>query len=168
VVPSPRGGALHEAPVFVGERDREPVELELAGVLDGLGTQSLTTTAVETRDVFLVEGIGKREHRDAVNDFGEALARRRPDTLRGRIGRYQLGVRGFEGDELMEELVVLGVGDFRRGLVVVEPVVALDLAPQQLRASAGRSHQENRRRASAPPAGMPCPSMSSQTFSTVR
>ena len=127
--------------------------------------EPLAAAAVEGRHVLVGEGVGEREHRHAVRDLGEALARRRAHALRGRIGRGELrDASASSATSSRNSAVVLGVGDLRRVLVVVEAVVALDLAaqlcgPRRRRARRGHA-QENSRRASAPPAGMPCASMS--------
>src|SRR5258708_18094638 len=59
-----------------------------------------------------------------MHGLGEALARRRAHALRGRVGRAQLRVLALELQQLLEETVVLRVGNLGRGLVVVEAVVA--------------------------------------------
>jgi len=76
--------------------------------------------------------------------------RRRADALRGRIGRDELGMRGLERLQLGEEPVILGVGDLRRVLDVVKPVMALD-RPAQLRDARGAITQEGRRDAARTP-----------------
>ena len=43
----------------------------------------------------------------------KSFARRAADALRGRIGRGQLGMLGFELLELLHQLVESGVGNFR-------------------------------------------------------
>ncbi len=54
--------------------------------------------------------------------FVERRADRAADPLRRRIGGDQLRVGGFERDELAKLRVVLGVGQLRRVLLVIEPV----------------------------------------------
>jgi hypothetical protein len=71
-----------------------------------------------------------------MRDRGESFARRRAHALRRRIGRGERWVAAFEIGEAAEELVEIGVRDLGRVLLVVEPVVPLDLAPQLL--GAGR------------------------------
>ena len=57
--------------------------------------------------------------------------RRAADPLGRRVRRDQLGVGGLERDELAEQLVVLGVADLRRVLLVVELVRPVDLGGQR-------------------------------------
>ena len=59
-------------------------------------------------------------------DRREALDRLIADALRGAVGRDQLGMVGFELLEPLDEPIVLGVGNLRRRLDVVFPVVAAD------------------------------------------
>ena len=56
----------------------------------------------------------------------EALDRLVADALRGAVGRDQLGMLGFELFQLLDEPVVIGIGDLRGRLDVVFPVVAAD------------------------------------------
>jgi hypothetical protein len=124
------GGALHEEAVFVREGDGEAVELELRGVFDRFGFQPFAHAAIEGSHVLLVECVGEREHRHAVLDGGEAIARRGAHALRRRIRRAQLRVLLLQLRELLEEAIVVGVADLGRRLVVVEAVVPLDRAAQ--------------------------------------
>ena len=130
VVPSPRVAPWHEDAVAVGQADRQAVELGLDGVLDLLDAQRLAHALVEGAHLLLVEGVA-----DATASACDAAPRRtrrsgaRADALRRRIGAAQLRVRRFERLQLAEQAVVLRVGDLRRVLDVVEPVVALDRLP---------------------------------------
>ena len=63
-------------------------------------------------------------------DLLEPVARRRADALRRRFGRDQLRVLLLERLELVEEPVVLGVGDLRLVEHVVEVEVVVDLLAQ--------------------------------------
>jgi hypothetical protein len=57
--------------------------------------------------------------------------------LDGRArGAREVGVGRLEGDQLLLERIVLGVGDLRSSLAVVELAVALDLLAQSLDALA--------------------------------
>jgi hypothetical protein len=51
------------------------------------------------------------------------------DALGGGVGRAQIRVRVFQVDEFAEECVVFAIGDLRRGLLVIETIVARDFAP---------------------------------------
>ena len=74
----------------------------------------------------MAERVAERQHRPPVADLVERRADRATDALGRRVRGDQLGVGGFERDELPEELVVLGVAELRGVLLVVEPVRPLD------------------------------------------
>ena len=80
--------------------------------------------------LLLVAGVAEREHLLDVLDLLEALQRRRPDPLGGRVGRAQLRVLGLDRPQLVEQRVVGVVADLGFVEDVVEPVVALELPPQ--------------------------------------
>ena len=50
------------------------------------------------------------------------------DALCGAVGRGQFGMLGFERAQLLDEPVVLEIGDRRRRFLVVPPIVLGDLA----------------------------------------
>ena len=78
-------------------------------------------------------------------DLVERAGRRAADPLGRRIGRDELGMGGLEGDEAAEELVVLGVGQLGRVLLVVEGVGATDAIREVGVAGGGRLDVERRR-----------------------
>jgi hypothetical protein len=67
-----------------------------------------------------------------VADLLEPLEGLAAHALGGGVGGDELGVLGLEALELVVEGVVLGVGDLRRVLHVVAPVVVADLLAQLL------------------------------------
>ena len=70
------------------------------------------------------------EHGQRVAHRGEARQHRAAHALGGRIGRAQLGVRGFQRLQFLEQAVVLGVGQLGGIQRVVLVRGALDQAPQ--------------------------------------
>ena len=90
------------------------------------------------------EGVAEREHRAGVADLGERAATGRADALRRRVGRDQRRERGLEGHELAQQLVVLGVGELGRVLLVVEAVRAVERLGQLGMAGRGRVRLEGR------------------------
>ncbi len=122
--------AAHEAAVLVGERDAQPVDLELRDVRDRLvaGTRALPHPLVERAELLDVVGVVEAEHRDEVVDLVEAVDRAAGDALRRRIGGDQLGMIRFEPLELVQQRVELLVRD----LGVVVDVVALFVVPNQI------------------------------------
>jgi hypothetical protein len=73
----------------------------------------------------------------------EVLGGGRPDALRGRVGRLELGVRCFQRAQLLPQRVDGRVGDRRRSLGVLAAAVVLDLRSQRLDAllDAGQIHR---------------------------
>ena len=128
------GRALDEATALEAEADREAVDLQLGHVAElghvlrgGRQAEAAPDPDVEGAQLVVAEGIAERQHRPSVADLGEPLAARRPtDALGRRIGGAELGERRLERDELAEQCVVLGVGELRRVVLVVEPVRPLD------------------------------------------
>ena len=149
------GGAALEDAVAVDERDREAVDLRLGdeldrGVLDAvLGEQPLRALQPGAQ-LLLVARVREREHRREVLDRGEALQRGRADALGRRFGGAQVGVLGLDVAQLVEQRVVVRIGDLRVVEDVVAAVVLLDLPSQRLgalRRSGGSAltHQSLRR-----------------------
>ena len=119
-----RGAGLEHA-VAIDERDGQTVDLGLGdvlelGVLDALAREVVAHAVDPRAQLLLAARVGQREHRLAVGDLGQRRDRLAADALGGRVGRQQLGVLGLDGAQLVEQLVVLVVGDAR----VVEHVVA--------------------------------------------
>ena len=71
-----------------------------------------------TSYVLSIEYIGR-----AWATVSKALDRLAADALRGTVGRDELGMRRFQLAQLGQQLVVLLVGDRRRGVDVVAPIV---------------------------------------------
>ena len=63
-------------------------------------------------------------------DDGELLGRPRPNALRRRIRRRELGMIGLDLPQLLHELVVFRVGDFGRVENVVAVIVEIDALDQ--------------------------------------
>src|SRR6185295_19516516 len=129
-----------------------------------LHAQRLPDALVECAHLPLVEGIADRQHRRAVLHFAELRQRRTAYALGRRIRRAQLGVLGLQRLQLAEQLVVLRVGDLRRVLHVVEPVMALEGFAEGF--DSFRGAHENRRRASGLPVSMPWPASVWRTASS--
>ena len=123
-------GAAHQHPVFIGEGDREPVELELAHHAERLAVDEGLCPPVPGHELLFVEGVAQGEHRAGVDGLGEAGDRLRADALGGRVRGYELGVPLLDGAQLPEERVELGVADLGRVEGVVAVVVVVDLGPE--------------------------------------
>ena len=112
--------ALDEPAALVAQRDREAVDLELGDVLQVRGRfrgrrqpEALADASIERAELVVAEGVRQAEHRAAMADFAERPGRRAADALGRRLGRRERRMGGLERDEPPEQLVVLGVGEFR-------------------------------------------------------
>ena len=119
-----------ENAVLVDELDREPVELRLDRVRDVVGAEPLLHAPVELPRVVEVHHRLEAEHRLDVADAREVVARRRADALRRRVLRHELRELRLERLELLEEAIVLGVGDLGFVEDVVEIIVARDFVAE--------------------------------------
>ena len=79
----------------------------------------------------------------AVRIRREFLQRLGADALRGRVGRLQLRMGGFEFDQFAQERVVLGIGDIGIVLPIVA-IVGIVYGRAQLRGSLCRLHERLR------------------------
>jgi hypothetical protein len=68
----------------------------------------------------------------AMNHFGEPLRWPPPDTLRGTIERYVLGMVLFELLKSLEQRIVFSVRDLKIILDVIEFFMTPDLLPELL------------------------------------
>ena len=85
---------IHQATMFVPQRQRETVDLWFGGENDRLVGTELEEAADaldEIPHVVLVEGVVERKHRDRVPHLGESARRLRADPARRRIRANQLG-----------------------------------------------------------------------------
>jgi len=127
-------GGTHEAAARVGDRHRQPVDLQLADVA-AHGADGALDPNAEITNLIRAEGIVETEHRGAVPDLGEARRGLAAYSLGGGVGGLQLGKRRLEVDELAEEVVVVRVGD----LGCVEDVVQARVTVELLRSASTRS-----------------------------
>jgi hypothetical protein len=129
-----RGPGLEDA-VAVDQGDGQAVDLGLGdvlelGILDALAREVVAHALDPRAQLLLAARVGQREHRLAVDDLGQRGDRLAADALRGRVRRQQLGMLRLDGAQLVEQLVVLVVGD--GGVVehVVAPAVLGELLAQ--------------------------------------
>ena len=129
--PIAAGRGAHEDAVFVGHRDRKPIELRFGRIVDLVTrAQPLANSAIESAQIFVGERIVEREHRHAVPHLGEFVGRRDPHALGRRIGRDEFGMLGLERAQLTQQSIPFGVRDLRVVEDVVTIVVIFDVAPQ--------------------------------------
>ncbi len=140
-------GATHEDSVLVDERDRGAVDLGLQHVRDRLvRVEALAHVLGPLRHGLLSRDLLERAHRGEMLDLAELLRRRRADALSGRVGRDQFGVGSLELDELVVERVVDDVLD----LLLLEDVIGVCVASQQL-AQLADARLRRGRQAAPPP-----------------
>src|SRR5207247_9959167 len=77
-----------------------------------------------------LEVVGQASSRRALGVHGKRVGGRLADMLRRRVRRHQLRILCLQLDELVEERVVLGIGDLRVVEHVILPVRAIDQRPQ--------------------------------------
>ena len=124
------GGAAHEAPALVEERDAEAVDLRLAHVREARARQRAVKPRLELAQVVGRRGVVEREHGRAVLDRAEGIHGLAGHALRGTVRGDEVGKGGLHLAQLPHERVVLRVGDLGPRLGVIEVVVMVDLLPQ--------------------------------------
>ena len=124
------GGGEFEQAVAVGQREGDAVDFGFDGPAQfDVGQQFLH--ARHERVGFLERvGVVEALHGHAMPHLREALERATGHALGRRIGRAEVGVRGFEILQLAQKSVEFTVGDLGCRFVIVEPVVVRDLAPE--------------------------------------
>ena len=124
-----RGGA-NELAILIAQRHRQAVDLRLGAERDLLvvgQAQEAADAADKIDDVVFGERVVERQHRHRVPDLGETPGRRRADPLRQALQRAQLRKARFDGIVAPPQRVIFGVGDARRVVLIVAPVVPGDL-----------------------------------------
>ncbi len=131
---------LDERAVLVAQADGEAVELQLGVVGDRRVVVGEAERLADARVELLRAGgagVGlglDREHRHRVAHRSQAFEHRADDALRRRIGADELGVRRLDRLQLLEQRVVVGVGD----LGLIEHVVRVRVMREQV-AQLGRA-----------------------------
>ena len=103
------GGGPHQHPVFVTERQRVAVDLELAHHRQGgagIAIEHFQQPAVPGLEFFGVEGVVEAEQADAMAHARESLGRCTAHPLGGTVGGDQLGVRLLQLEQFAIEAVV--------------------------------------------------------------
>ena len=120
------GDAAGQQAVFINQRYRHAVDLQFDNPFDRFTGQQLRHPLAVLFQLVEAVGVFDREHRHAMVDRREALDRLLADALRGAIGRDQFRMLCFESLEMLDEPVVLGIGNIGGRLDVVLPVVVAD------------------------------------------
>jgi len=131
---APRG-AEDQGALLIAERHREAVYLRLSRQhesLAGLPPEEAVDLLQEIADILFVESVLERKHGHGVAHDREAPGRRGAHPLARRIRSLQLGKPDLDGEIAQPQRVVFGVGDERRVVLIVAPVMLGDLARQAL------------------------------------
>ena len=129
-------GAEDEPAVLVTHGRREAVDLGCAVERHGLilgEIEEAAHAAQKLGELVVVERVGERQHGRVVADLGEARRGRRAHALAGAVGALEIGEARLDGLVAPAQRVVVGIEQFGIGVLVVEPVVAGDLARQALK-----------------------------------
>jgi hypothetical protein len=120
------GGGESQDAFFVAEGGGDAVDFGLEDVLGLLAVEIFLHALIEGAHFGFVVGVVDAHHRDGVLDGGETFDGLAADALGGGGWGIELGVGGFEFDQLLHELVELNVGDFGAALIV-EIVMAIQI-----------------------------------------
>ena len=121
---------LDELAVLVAQAAREPVDLRFRNDIKRRAfahAQEPPHPGAEFLDLVVGEDVAERQHRHAMANFREFLRRRRPDLAVQGIGARQLGKGLLERGVATAQRVIFGVGNGRRVLAVIAPVMPGDL-----------------------------------------
>ena len=114
--------AAHEAAMFVGEVDRQPVDLRFGDERERRirrEAHEAARTSAEFGEFLGVHRVVEREHRHAVADLGEAALRRVADAVGGRVRTNQLRKTRLDRGVAQAQRIVIRVGNLRRVLLMV-------------------------------------------------
>ncbi|CUS44707.1 hypothetical protein MGWOODY_Smn1891 [hydrothermal vent metagenome] len=127
----PPGECLNQLSALVAQRAGQAVDLGLGGQGDRRVFRQVEEPA-HTRDelgcVLVGKAVVQAHHRPGVRHLGEMAGRGRADLRIGRIGSDQARKRGLDRVVAPDQCIIIGVGNLRRVLGVVELVVMRDLA----------------------------------------
>ena len=132
---SPRGGA-DESAVLVEERDRHAVHLRLDGEMNRAALGELADAGDELAQLLGRVGIVETLHRHEVLRGGELLERFAAHAACRGILSGEFGVLVLEVLEFPQQSVELLIGNLRRGVLVIKPVVTLEFGPETIHALA--------------------------------
>ena len=121
---------LDQPAPLVAQRAGQPVDLGLGGEHDRLvlrQVQEPPHPPDEIAHLLVVERIVEAEHRPRMRHFGQVSGGRRADLHARRIGADELRKRRLDRRVAPHQRVVIGVGNLRRVVGVIEPVVMRDL-----------------------------------------
>src|SRR4029077_1581323 len=136
------GDAADQFATLVVQGQRHAVELQFANIVNIFAAAELVDATLPGAELVFAVGIVQRKHGRGMRRFENPFARLAADALRGRVGRDQVGVIGFQLLQLIHELVELGVRNFRRVEDVVQIFVAADFFPKRFDLFFGAGHDQ--------------------------
>ena len=122
------GRRFDQAPILIGERDRQPVDLQLARIRVRFLAEEPDHALLPCFEVLQVLHVVEREHSLPVRHRGEQIGCGTTEPLGGRVRCHQLGMLGLDGLQLAKQRVELDVCDLR----VIENVVAVVVVTERL------------------------------------
>jgi len=123
--PVAAGGAPNEPALLVQQGDAQAVHLGLADVGEGFAGEGPLQARLEFPDLLGGVGVVQAEHGHPVLDRGEAFGHGAADALGGGVWGGELRVGRLQLLELVEQAVILRVGDLRPGQDVVAVAVVV-------------------------------------------
>ena len=133
------GGAAHQQTILIQQADRQAIELRLAAVfhrraatkqIAGRHVEAFVDAAIELAHVGFFESVAEAEHRNFVTHLSERGQRHAADALGRRVAGDQFRIGRFQRLELVEQAVVLGIGNARLVENVIAIVVLIQLSAQ--------------------------------------
>ena len=90
----PSGRGLHQIPVFIAQRQRQPVNLGLRGKgqrRPAREPQIFADARIEIDNILILEGIAQGQHRHVMPDLAEPFRRRGTDLVAGAVSAFEAG-----------------------------------------------------------------------------
>ena len=118
-------GRINERAIFIAQRERQPVDLGLSGVVQFIlvaETKIFPDTRVEFLHVCIVKCIAQREHTNLMHDLAESFRQRTADLLRRAVGALQLWKARLNSSVAPFQAIIISVGQFWRILGVIGSV----------------------------------------------
>ena len=90
----PTGRGLHQIPVFIAQRQRQPVNLGLCGEgqrRPARESQIFADARIEIDNILILEGIAQGQHRHVMPDLAEPFRRGGTDLVAGAVSAFEAG-----------------------------------------------------------------------------
>ena len=90
----PTGRGLHQIPIFIAQRQRQPVNLGLCGEGQRCAAwqpQIFADARIEIDNILILEGIAQGQHRHVMPNLAEPFRRGGTDLVAGAISAFEAG-----------------------------------------------------------------------------